>query len=127
MIKVYGYSDDNVVIEGADYPFDEIGCFEQKVTVWFKDGTIIEVNYDDDGIWRVDVKQEGTCESSLKVCDGSDEDDYTDVFKIDSEVENVCVGEVIEDVQELKKIFRKIKKEYPMNYIQKAYEEVMDD
>ena len=29
MIKVYGYSDDNLVIEGAPYPNDEISCFDK--------------------------------------------------------------------------------------------------
>ena len=127
MVKVYGYSDDNVVIEGADYPFDEVGCYEQKVTVWFTDGTIIEVNYDDNGIWRINEKAGGHAPRTLKVCDGTDEDDYSDIFKIDADVENVCVGDVIEDVQEIKKIFRNVKKDYPMNYIQMAYEEVFND
>ena len=29
MIKIYGYSDDNLVVEGAPYPADEIDCFEK--------------------------------------------------------------------------------------------------
>ena len=43
MLKVYGCSDDLVEIEGAEYPNDEIGCFERDVKIKFKDGTEIEV------------------------------------------------------------------------------------
>ena len=45
MIKVYGYSDDNLVIEGAPYPYDEISCFERIVRIAFTDGTIIDAWY----------------------------------------------------------------------------------
>ncbi len=38
MLKVYGCSDDLVEIEGAEYPNDEIGCFERDVKIKFTDG-----------------------------------------------------------------------------------------
>ena len=129
MLKVYGYSDDNVVIEGAPYPFDEIGCFDEIVTVWFTDGTVIEVGYgkEDKGIWWIKIREEGSSESTLTECNDEDSDIYSDIFEIDSEVEDVCVGDVVEDVQDIKKVFREIKKEYPLNYIQMAYEEIFND
>ena len=57
MIKVYGYSDDNLVIEGAPYPYDEISCFERIVRIAFTDGTIIDAWYPKKGqaIWTIEV------------------------------------------------------------------------
>ena len=45
MIRVYGYSDDNLVVEGAPYPNDEISCFDRIVRISFTDGTIIDAWY----------------------------------------------------------------------------------
>ena len=55
MIKVYGYSDDNLVLDGAPYPADEIGCFDSTVRVRFSDGTMIEAGYPKDygAIWWI--------------------------------------------------------------------------
>ena len=35
MLKVYGQSDDLVIIEGAKYPDDEIDCFNRDVRITF--------------------------------------------------------------------------------------------
>lgn len=45
MVRVYGMSDDLVEIEGAEYPYDEVGCFDSDVRIWFDDGTVIRVGY----------------------------------------------------------------------------------
>lgn len=45
MIKVYGCSDDNLELDGAPYPADEIGCFDSTVEVRFSDGTRIKAGY----------------------------------------------------------------------------------
>ena len=57
MIRVYGYSDDNLVVEGAPYPNDEISCFEKIVRIGFTDGTIIDAWYPKKGqaIWAIEV------------------------------------------------------------------------
>ena len=129
MLKVYGYSDDNLVIEGAPYPWDEISCFDETVTVWFTGGTVIEAGYGKSGagIWWIKVVKDGISNFTLTTCNDEDAEIYSDVLEIDAEVENVCVGPVNEDVQKLKVIFRNLKKEYPIQNIEKAYREVMDE
>ena len=126
MVKVYGCSDDLVEIENSEYPEGEIDCYDDKVTIWFDDNTVIEVNYDNDGIWRIKEIQGGHAPRNLNVCKEDSEDDYSDVFEINADVIDHCVGEVIEEVQELKSTFRQLKMKYPITFIQKAYEEVFE-
>ena len=87
MTKVWGYSDDNLVIEGAPYPDDEISCFDSIVRVTFSDGTVIEVQYPKGGkaIWGIKVIEEGTAEQTLTFCEDEDAEIYSDVFEIDAD------------------------------------------
>ena len=87
MTKVYGYSDDNLVIEGAPYPNDEISCFDTIVRVAFSDGTVIEAKYPKEGkaIWEIKIIEEGTAEQTLTVCEDEDAEVYSDVFEIDAD------------------------------------------
>lgn len=81
MVKIYGYSDDIVVVEGSSYEFDEIGCFNSNVIIWFTDGTAIRVEYD--GCWHICVGVRGSAEAQM----GLDfSKSLTDVFRIDAEI-----------------------------------------
>lgn len=62
---ITGASDDLIELEGQitmEFPHD----VEDPAILTFSDGTMLEVNYDDDGIWRVKRLASGTCEFSLK-------------------------------------------------------------
>ena len=88
MIKVYGYSDDNLVIEGAPYPADEISCFSREVIVTFSDGTVISAFYGKDdilAILAIKVLERGTAEQKLTECLDEYADPYSDVFEIDAD------------------------------------------
>ena len=64
MVKVFGHSDDIVVVR-----------------IWFTDGTAILVSYD--GCWNITVDTRGTAEQKL----GLDfSKNFTDVFYIDADV-----------------------------------------
>lgn len=91
MLKVYGYSDDLVEIEGAEYPNDEIDCFEHDVRVKFKDGTSIRIGYNKPNlaVWWIQVENRGTATQSLTECFDPDATPYSDVFTIDSEIQSV--------------------------------------
>lgn len=95
MIKIYGVSDDTVIIEGATYSTDFVDCFDEDVRFTFTDGTVIRIGYNkpDLGIWYIIVEQKGTAEQSLTVCEDEDADPYSDVFCIDAEiVKHKCIG-----------------------------------
>ena len=87
MIRVYGYSDDNLVVEGAPYPNDEISCFERIVRIAFTDGTIIDAWYGKKGqaIWTIEVIEKGTARQTLTICEDEDADIYSDVFEIEAD------------------------------------------
>ncbi len=89
MIRVYGYSDDNLVVEGASYPNDEISCFERIVRIAFTDGTIIDAWYGKKGqaIWTIEVIEKGTARQTLTICEDEDADIYSDVFEIEADFE----------------------------------------
>lgn len=129
MIKVCGYSDDIVVIERGQDPIEEIDCFDEEVTVWFSDGTVIKVGYGKSGagIWWIKKVEDGTAESRLTLCNDEDDLVYSDIFEIDAEVVNYCVGPVNEDVQTLKGLFRELKKKYAFAHIDKAYKEIFNE
>lgn len=90
MIRVYGYSDDNVVIDG-DYD-DEIGCYNEDVVIVFSDNTVIRVGYSkvDLGVWWIDVANRGFENHSLQVCTDENAEIYSDVFEIDANVIFTC-------------------------------------
>lgn len=87
MLKVYGYSDDNLVIDGAPYPADEIDCFDSTVKVKFADGTLIEAGYEKDNkaIWWIKVLEKGTALQRLTECDDEDAEIYSDILEIDAD------------------------------------------
>lgn len=88
MVKVYGYSDDLVEIEGSNYKEDEIGSFERNVRIWFEDGTVIRVGYPkkDLGVWWVEIECAGSAEKKIQYCNDEEADIYSDIFEIDSEI-----------------------------------------
>lgn len=87
-VKVYGYSDDLVAIEGSRYKENEIDCFEQDVRIRFADGTIIRVGYSkpDMAVWYIIIEKKGTAVQTLTICHDEDAEVYSDVFEIDAEV-----------------------------------------
>lgn len=86
MVRVYGMSDDLVEIEGAEYPYDEVGCFDSDVRIWFDDGTIIRVGYSKPNlaVWYIEVEQEGSANTNLLICEDENADIYSDIFDIDA-------------------------------------------
>jgi len=88
MVKIYGYSDDLVEIEGSKYYEDEIGCYNKQVRISFEDGTIILVGYPSHkgAIWWIFIERMGDAHYILESCTNEDADIYSDVFMIDSEI-----------------------------------------
>ena len=86
MIKVSGYSDDVVEIEGAKR-WDEISAYNHDVIIYFRDGTILRMTYD--GAWKAVVEAEGTAKHTIEKLIQND-DYYSDLFTIETdEIMNV--------------------------------------
>ena len=82
MIKVSGYSDDVVEIEGATVWDDEIDAYDQGVIIYFRDGTILRMSYD--GAWKAVVEKEGTAKHTVEKLIQND-DYYSDLFTIETD------------------------------------------
>ena len=88
MVKVYGYSDDNVEIEGSSYSMDEIGCYDSAVRITFNDGTVIRIWYGKGelGIWCIVVEHSGKANWYFTECEDEEAEIHSDIFEIDAEV-----------------------------------------
>lgn len=100
MLKIKGYSDDIIEIDGWDetnkvlakkYHYGEIDCFDRRVKIWFTDGTIILCDYGkpEGAIWLIKVLKKGTARQTLTICLDEDSKDYSDIFEIDAEIEKI--------------------------------------
>ncbi len=87
MVKIYGDSDNTVVIDGLSYK-KAIECYNKNVIIEFKDGTVVKVSYlkDDKAIWSIDFIESGPAYKNLRVCNNENAEIYSDVFIIDSEI-----------------------------------------
>lgn len=87
-VKVYGYSDDLVAIEGSRYKENEIDCYDKDVRIRFADGTVIRVGYSkpDLAVWYIIIEHKGTAAQTLTVCQDEEAEVYSDVLEIESEI-----------------------------------------
>lgn len=103
-VTIYGYSDDLVEIENSQYKEDEIDCYDKAIRFFFVDGTIISICYAQGGVWKITHEAIGKAWYELTRCEDDDNDAYSDVFKIDSEIISYEVftpkAKSIQDIQE---------------------------
>lgn len=103
-VTIYGYSDDLVEIENSQYKEDEIDCYDKAIRFYFVDGTIISICYAQGGVWKITHEAIGKAWYELTRCEDDDDDAYSDVFKIDSEIISYEVftpkAKSIQDIQE---------------------------
>lgn len=85
-VTIYGYSNDLVEIENSQYKEDEIDCYDKAIRFFFVDGTIISICYAQGGVWKITHEAIGKAWYELTRCEDDDDDAYSDVFKIDSEI-----------------------------------------
>ena len=85
--RVAGFSDDTVEIR-MNGAYKSLDCWDSGgYKIYFEDGTVIDVKYDEHGIWRVIIKKKGTAKYLLYKCKGDDTDkDYIDIFYIDAAI-----------------------------------------
>lgn len=103
MLKIQGYSDDIISIDGWDesneklakkYHYGEVDCFYKYVKIYLEDGTIILCGYGKPqlgGIWFIKVLKQGTAQQTLTICENEDAEVYSDILEIDSAVKRIVV------------------------------------
>lgn len=87
MAKVYGYSDDIVVIEHIEGGSTEIDCYNKDVYIRFEDGTVIYIGYgkDDKAIWWIEITTWGGANYEKTDCEDENADIYSDILEIEAE------------------------------------------
>ena len=88
MAKVYGYSDDVVVVEHVDGGSTEIDCYNKNVSITFSDGTVITIGYGKEhlAVWWIQIDQAGSTDPDLIICDDDEAAIYSDILIIDAEL-----------------------------------------
>lgn len=87
MSKVYGYSDDIVVIEHIDGGCTEIDCYDRDVAIRFDDDTVVHIGYGKEhkGIWWIKVTDLGCADYEITECDDEEAAIYSDILEIEAE------------------------------------------
>lgn len=93
MAKVYGYSDDVVVVEHIDGGCTEIDCYNKDVRIRFQDGTQIRIGYPkkDCAVWWIEVEELGTADHDLTITGDENAGICSDVLEIEAEIESVDI------------------------------------
>lgn len=98
MIKIYGASDDLIEIEGAiEEEFNSYECKDGLLAI--SDGTLLRVDYDEDGIWRFTPLYKGS--SFVSHTTGSIKDDTSDEIILDGVINWITFADG-EDIQSVK-------------------------
>ncbi|HEY8692671.1 MAG TPA: hypothetical protein VIR57_08005 [Chloroflexota bacterium] len=84
MIKVYGASDDLVEVEG-DIREEFTPRDDNPSILAFSDGTVLDIQYGSEGIWRINRLATGSVYSHVQA-PPDDDDNYSDVVTLDGEI-----------------------------------------
>ena len=91
MVTVYGASDDLIEIEGD---IREEFYADSELPSWlaFSDGTVLRIQYMDDGIWRINRDRSGAAAYSKVEAGSADDDNYSDRVTLAGKIEWVVRG-----------------------------------
>lgn len=91
-VTIYGASDDLIEIEGS-LREEFAAAYEASTWLVFGDGTILEVRYDDNGVWRITQKTAGSSYLQKLEAPVDDEDNYSDRVILTGELNWVIAAE----------------------------------
>jgi len=87
---IYGASDDLLELEGQ--LSEELNpSSDEKNLLALSDGTLLEIWYDDDGIWRIRSLAKGACQQNF--LQGSVEDDTPDKLTLTGDLRWAVLGQ----------------------------------
>lgn len=93
-VTIYGASDDLVELDGDFY--EEISAYNSTTLLAFGDGTLLEVKYALEGVWRIRRVYEGTAEYENDEDPGNDENRYSDKVTLRGDL-RWCLASLVDD------------------------------
>jgi len=87
--KIYGASDDLLEFEGDIEDEFYVNC-DKPFYIGLSDGTLLKMEYDDNGIWRIHLVRKGSNRFEKK--EGDFQKDTNDIFSVHGEISWVLVG-----------------------------------
>jgi len=91
-VTVYGASDDLIEVEG-DIEEEFSWAEDEQAYLAFSDGTLLTIDYQRDGVWRIAPVKKGTGQLEIKQAVSGDDDNFSDRAIItDSSIEWVVCG-----------------------------------
>lgn len=94
-VTVYGASDDLIEIEGDLNEEFNPDSDDQGTWLIFGDGTVLDIRYDDFGVWRITRPHSGTAEMVKDEDPGNDEDRYSDRVTLTGDLRWVIAAEKV--------------------------------
>lgn len=91
-IKIYGSSDDLVVINGDIIEEFYFNDRDDNIFLFISDGTLIQVLYGDHGIWRFLILHKGSCEVKHDPNPITDDERYSDIITMNGDIIWVALG-----------------------------------
>lgn len=91
VIEVTGASDDLIELDGDIR--DEFSYAGGRDRLVFSDGTILTVEYDREGVWRIRPIEYGGASVMVRPAPDDNEDDYTDNVTLTGDIEWVLHGD----------------------------------
>jgi hypothetical protein len=89
-ITIYGASDDLIEIEGDIR--EEFYANEDGITIAVSDGTLLSIEYDSGGFWRVNRLVAGS--ATMEKTEATDpDDDYSDKVTLTGDIRWIVVGQ----------------------------------
>lgn len=83
-VTLSGHSDDLVELDGV--LSEEWTSYGEQAVVVFSDGTVLEIEFGPDGVWRITSLATGTAELAIQEAPTDDEDNYTDVATLTGDI-----------------------------------------
>jgi len=82
-LKITGYSDDNIEIDGD--LSEEISCYDEPAYIVSSDGTVLKIEYTNDGVWEILPVVSGTAILARVPATGPD-GVYTDEVTLNGDI-----------------------------------------
>jgi hypothetical protein len=92
-VTVYGAFDDLVEIEGDLNEEFNPSYDGEGMLLAFGDGTVLDVRYDDNGVWRITQREAGSASFEKVEAPPDDKENYSDRVTLRGELRWVMAGE----------------------------------